>query len=155
MAKMMNKMMGWLGLEEDIETEEKEDMLDNMNMKEIEESNVEPIFNSSKKQNGSKVVNIHTASSAKVVIIKPSDYDEAANIADNLRNRKIVVVNTTVLDSKVAQRLLDFISGASYALGAELQQIEKGVYILSPSNIEVSNDLKNELSSRGILNWNK
>lgn len=155
MAKMMNKMMGWLGLEEDFETEEKEDMLENMNMKEIEESNIEPIFNSSKKQNSSKVVNIHTASSAKVVIIKPNDYDEAANIADNLRNRKIVVVNTTVLDSKVAQRLLDFISGASYALGAELQQIEKGVYILSPSNVEVSNDLKNELSSRGILNWNK
>jgi cell division inhibitor SepF len=121
----------------------------------MDESNVEPIFNSNKKQNSSKVVNIHTASSAKVVIIKPTDYDEAVNIADSLKNRKIVVVNTTVLDSKVAQRLLDFISGASYALGAELQQIEKGVYILSPSNVEVTNDLKNELSSRGILNWNK
>ena len=32
---------------------------------------------------------------------------------------------------------------------------EKGVYIISPSNIEVNNELKNKLSSKGIFNWNK
>ncbi|MBL4937945.1 cell division protein SepF [Clostridium sp. YIM B02515] len=151
-GKMMNKVMGFLGLEEEVdfdEREEREEMaLDS------EESEVESIFTSNKKQSN-KVVNIHTAASAKVVIIKPNDYDEAANICDNLKNRKIVVVNTTSLESKVAQRLLDFIGGACYALSGELQQVEKGVYILSPSNVEVSNDLKNELTSKGILNWTK
>lgn len=152
-AKMINKMMGFLGLEENVEIEEDEEREAVLNEK--EENEVESMFTSTKKQNPNKVVNIHTASSAKVVIIKPNDYDEAANICDNLRNRKIVVVNTTSLESKVAQRLLDFIGGACYALSGELQQVEKGVYILSPSNVEVSNDLKNELSSRGILNWTK
>lgn len=152
-AKMINKMMGFLGLEENVEIEEDEER--EALLKEKEENEVESMFTSTKKQNPNKVVNIHTASSAKVVIIKPNDYDEAANICDNLRNRKIVVVNTTSLESKVAQRLLDFIGGACYALSGELQQVEKGVYILSPSNVEVSNDLKNELSSRGILNWTK
>jgi cell division inhibitor SepF len=152
-AKMINKMMGFLGLEENVEIEEDEER--ESVLKEKEENEVESMFTSTKKQNPNKVVNIHTASSAKVVIIKPNDYDEAANICDNLRNRKIVVVNTTSLESKVAQRLLDFIGGACYALSGELQQVEKGVYILSPSNVEVSNDLKNELSSRGILNWTK
>jgi cell division inhibitor SepF len=151
-AKMINKMMGFLGLEEDIEIEE--DDVKEESMKEEEVEQVESIFASSKKKQNN-VVNIHTAASAKVVIIKPNDYDEAANICDNLRNRKIVVVNTTSLESKIAQRLLDFIGGACYALGGELQQVEKGVFILSPSNVEVSNDLKNELSSRGILNWTK
>jgi cell division inhibitor SepF len=150
-GKMINKIMGFLGLEENSDEEGYEE---NHTVKTEEfEEETESIFPSSKKQ--SKVVNIHTAASAKVVIIKPSDYDEAANICDNLKNRKIVVVNTTSLESKTAQRLLDFIGGASYALGGELQEVEKGVYILSPSNVEVSNDLKNELSSRGILNWNK
>lgn len=151
-GKMMNKVMGFLGLEEEVDFDEREEReeiaLDS------EESEVESIFTSNKKQNN-KVVNIHTAASAKVVIIKPNDYDEAANICDNLKNRKIVVVNTTSLESKVAQRLLDFIGGACYALSGELQQVEKGVYILSPSNVEVSNDLKNELTSKGILNWTK
>jgi cell division inhibitor SepF len=150
---MINKMMGFLGLEEDLDIEDKMEKGDTAN--DFDDSGVDNIFSSSKKQSSNKVVNIHTASSAKVVIIRPNDYEEAANITDNLRNRKIIVVNTASLEPKVAQRLLDFISGACYALSGELQQIEKGVYILSPSNVEVSNDLKNELSSRGILNWNK
>lgn len=153
-GKMINKMMGFLGLEEDLELEEKQELEESE--KETSDFEVEKVITSSKKQqNTGKVVNIHTATSAKVVIIKPNDYDEAASISDNLRNRKIVVVNTTALEPRVAQRLLDFIGGACYALNGELQQIEKGVYILSPSNVEVSNELKSELSSRGILNWNK
>lgn len=152
-AKMINKMMGFLGLEEDPEFEEKQEQEEIE--KETSDNEVEKIFTSNRRQNTSKVVNIHTAASAKVIIIKPNDYDEAANICDNLRNRKIVVVNTTALEPKLAQRLLDFIGGACYALSGELQQVEKGVYILSPSNVEVSNELKNELSSKGILNWNK
>ena len=50
-------------------------------------------------------------------------------LGDNLKSRKIVVVNTTALDPKVGQRLLDFVGGVCYALGGDLQQIEKGVYI--------------------------
>lgn len=150
-GKMLSKVMGFLGLEENSEEEAFDE---NQNTKSEEmDMETEPMFTSSKKQ--SRVVNIHTSASAKVVIIKPSDYDEAANICDNLKSRKIVVVNTTSLESKIAQRLLDFIGGASYVLGGELQEVEKGIYILSPSNVEVSNDLKNELSSKGILSWTK
>jgi len=151
-GKFLNKVMGFLGLEDNPEEEE---TFEENETRKAEERDIEnePAFSSSKKQ--SRVVNIHTAASAKVVIIKPNDYDEAANICDNLKNRKIVVVNTTSLESKTAQRLLDFIGGASYVLGGELQEVEKGVYILSPSNVEVTSDLKNELSSRGILSWTK
>lgn len=151
-AKMINKMMGFLGLEDDVEYEEN-DEFEEVEDKE-ESAEVESMF-TSRKSNQNKVVNIHTTTSAKVVIVKPRDYEEATNICDNLKNRKIVVVNISLLESKVAQRLLDFISGASYALGGELQEVEKGVYILSPSNVEVTNDLKSELTSKGILSWTK
>ena len=114
---------------------------------------IESLMSANKKQ--SKVVNIHTTSSVKVVIIKPEDFDEATTICDSLKSRKIVVVNTTSLEPKTGQRLLDFIGGACYALCGDLQQVEKGVYIISPSNIEVNNELKSELSSKGIFNWNK
>lgn len=147
MSKVMNKVMGFLGMAEEAvdEVQEVENEDDNMD--------IESLMSANKKQ--SKIVNIHTASSAKVVIIKPDDFDEATTISDNLKSRKIVVVNTTGLELKTGQRLLDFIGGACYALGGELQQIEKGVYIISPSNVEVDNALKNELSSKGIFNWNK
>lgn len=102
-----------------------------------------------------RVVNIHTASSAKVAIKKPTVYDDATEICEALKSRKIVVINTSALEARVAQRLLDFVAGACFALAGELQEIEKGVYILSPSNVEVSNELKSELSSKGIFNWSK
>ncbi len=64
-----------------------------------------------------------------------------------------MVINTTGLENRVAQRLLDFMGGSSYSLGGSLEEIEKGVYILSPASVEVSNDLKNELSGKGLFNW--
>lgn len=147
-AKVFNKVMGFLGLEE-------ENMdIDEVEYLEEEETELEqPPYASSKKNN--KVVNIHTTVSAKVMIIKPREYEEATYICDNLKNRKIIVVNSCELEPKVAQRLLDFMGGASYALGGDLQEIEKGVYMLSPSNVEVTNELKNELSSKGLFTWAK
>lgn len=150
-AKVLNKMWGFLGLEDEYEDEEDEIET------EITEENegFEPVVPAStSKRTQNKVVNIHTAVSAKVTITKPKAYEEATEICDDLKNRKIVVVNTTELDAKVAQRLLDFMGGASYALGGELQEIERGVYILSPSNVEVTNELKSELT-KGLFNWTK
>lgn len=148
-SKVMNKVMGFLGMAEDAEDEIQEENEEN----EDDNMDIESLMSANKKQ--SKVVNIHTTSSTKVVIIKPEDFDEATTISDNLKSRKIVVVNTTGLDPRTGQRLLDFIGGACYALCGDLQEIEKGVYIISPSNIEVNNELKGELSSKGIFNWNK
>lgn len=147
-GKVMNKMMGFLGLDEEIDdeaetSEEAEEF--------AEDSEVEPLIS----KRGSKVVSIKTAASAKVLIVKPSTYEEAAEICDELKNRKIVVVNTTKLENRIAQRLLDFVSGASYALGGSLEEVESGIYVITPSNIEVSNELKNELNSKGIFNWTK
>ena len=146
-AKVLNKFMGFLGLEEE------DSDLDEIELVEEEEVVEQPSYTSSRKQ--SKVVNIHTAIAAKVMIIKPRDYEEATYICDNLKNRKIIIVNSSELEPKTAQRLLDFMGGASYALGGELQEIEKGVYMLSPSNVEVTNELKRELSTKGMFNWNK
>jgi len=120
-SKVINKVMGFLGMaeEEEDEVQEVENEEENMD--------IETLMGANKKQ--SKVVNIHTSASTKVVIIKPDDFDEATTISDNLKSRKIVVVNTTALDPKVGKRLLDFVGGVCYALGGDLQQIEKGVYI--------------------------
>ena len=147
-SKVINKVMGFLGMAEEEEGDEVQEM-DN----DDENMEIESLMSANKKQ--SKVVNIHTSTSTKVVIIKPEDFDEATVISDNLKSRKIIVVNTTALEPRTGQRLLDFVGGVCYALGGDLQQVEKGVYIISPSNIEVNNELKNELSSKGIFNWNK
>ena len=148
-GKVLNKMMGILGMEDEYDDyDEHEDVL---NEKEDQDENAYDILNSKK----GKIVNIHTSSSIKVAIIKPYDFEEAANICENLKNRKIVVINTTALDNKIAQRLLDFVGGACYISGGELQEVEKGIYIMSPSNVEIDNSLKTELSSKGVFSFIK
>ncbi|MGG7143683.1 cell division protein SepF [Clostridium nigeriense] len=149
MGNMFGKFKEIIGLGE------YEDEFDDLEETEVEEEvqeEIEPIIS---KQKGNKVVNIHTASTAKVMVTKPLNYDDAREIADAIKARKIVLVNATTLETKTAQRLVDFISGSCYVLGATLQEIEQRVYLLSPSNVEVTNELKNELSSKALFNWNK
>lgn len=150
MSNVISKVKSLLGFEDYEDYDDYEDDDYENEMKDGEE--IEPVITNKK---NSKVVNIHTSSATKVTITKPVDYEEATEICEALKNRRIVLVNTTVLELKIAQRLLDFISGSCYALGGELQQIEKGVYLLSPSNVEVTNELKNELSSKALFNWSK
>lgn len=152
MSNVLSKVKSLLGFEDYEEYDDYEEEEFENRIKDDEEEEIEPVITNKK---NSKVVNIHTSSTTKVTITKPVDYEEATEICEALKNRRIVLVNTTVLELKIAQRLLDFISGSCYALGGELQQIEKGVYILSPSNVEVTNELKNELSSKALFNWSK
>lgn len=156
---MENKFMKGLGRIIGFEEEdyEDEDVVENEDEKEETEENseleIEPFMANMKKQ--SKIVNIHTASTAKVVISKPMNYDEGTAIVDNLKNRRIVIVNVTGVEQKVGHKILDFLIGAIYALEGGLQQVEKGVFILTPSNVEVTSELKNELTNKGIFSWSK
>ncbi|MGG5462476.1 cell division protein SepF [Clostridium sp. B9] len=149
MSKVVSKMKSFLGFDEFEDDEVMDEVVDEEVMEEDEA--FAPVLSSSKK--GSKVVNIHTANTAKLMITKPLVYDDATEICTALKNRKIVVINTTSLELRTAQRLIDFVGGACYALCGELQEVEKGVFIVSPSNVEVTNELKSELTNKGMFNW--
>lgn len=147
-GKVLNKMMGFLGLEDEYNEEIEE-------TETVEENDNEIGLVQKNNKNQSKVVSIHTSNSAKVLIVKPETFDEAMNLCDEIRNRKIVVINLTKMEQNISQRFLDFMAGGSYALSGQLEEVEKGVYIVSPSNVAVTNELKSELSSRGIFDWSK
>lgn len=92
----------------------------------------------------------------KMKIVKPVVYSDVLNICEDLKDRKIILINTTSLDPKIAHRMLDFLCGASYVLNAELQEIEKGIYVFVPFNIELtSKSEESNDSKKSILEWNK
>lgn len=155
---MENKFIKGLGKiigfdEDDYEDDEVLEDKAEKDEQEQDDIEIEPFMANVKKQN--KIVNIHTASSAKVVIIKPMNYDEGTAIVDNLKNRRIAIVNINAVEQKVGHKILDFLIGAIYALEGGLQQVEKGVFILTPSNVEVTSELKTELTNKGIFSWSK
>lgn len=102
-----------------------------------------------------KVINMNDTSLTKVLLSKPKNYDDAKEISEAIKDKKIVLVNTIGLDAKVAQRLVDFISGACYVLDASVQEVESRIYLLSPNNTEVISEFRGEMSDKSYFNWNK
>lgn len=82
-----------------------------------------------------------TTVTADIRIVSPISFEDATGIIDSIKDRKAVVLNTTKLELKTAQRLLDFVSGAVYALKGEIKEIMEGVYVISPENIRISDDV--------------
>lgn len=112
-----------------------------------------------KEEHSANLINIHNSDSKmKIKIAKPSSYEDAAEICDALKNKQIVLINTKSLSTKIAQRLIDFVSGTCYALEGDFQEIEKGVFVVTPLNVESRQEekpQKQDLGITGILSWTK
>ena len=74
----------------------------------------------------------------KVMIIEPASFDDAQQVADHLKNRKPVVVNFENTDAETAKRIIDFISGTTYALAGDIKKVGKNVFLCAPSNVNVA-----------------
>ena len=85
-------------------------------------------------------------SNMEVCVVKPSSMDETREIADILLDHCTVVLNLEGIDVDIAQRIIDFSSGACYALDGRLQKISSYIFILTPSNVEISGDFQEILS---------
>ncbi len=98
-----------------------------------------------------KVVNIHTTAQLQVVLVKPERYEEAAGIADNLNEKRTVVLNLESANRDVSRRLLDFLSGVAYANNGQIKKVANCTYIITPYNVDVMGDLLDELESNGMF----
>ncbi len=89
------------------------------------------------------------ASSAgmEVCVIKPIDFDDAREITETLLMNRPVILNVEGLDVDVAQRIIDFASGSCFAISGNLQKISNYIFIITPSNIEISGDFQTILDS--------
>ena len=70
-----------------------------------------------------KVVNIHATTQLSVVLVKPERFENAAEIADHLREKRTVVLNLESTNKDIARRLLDFLSGVAYANEGKIKKL--------------------------------
>lgn len=98
-----------------------------------------------------KVVNIHTTTQLQVVLVKPEKFDEAAAIANNLNEKRTVVLNLESTNRDIARRLLDFLSGVAYASNGQIKRVANSTYIITPYNVDVMGDLIDELENNGMF----
>ena len=82
----------------------------------------------------------------EVCVIKPTSVEDAREITDTLLENHTVLLNMEGLDVDMAQRIIDFTSGSTYAIDGNLQKISHYIFILTPKNVDVSGDFQEILS---------
>jgi cell division inhibitor SepF len=88
--------------------------------------------------------------SAKVHVVVPAKFADAQEIGDRFKNGQPVIVNLQSNERELTRRMLDFCSGVAYALGGSMDKVGDQVFLLTPSNVEVSADEKRRLQERGL-----
>ncbi|EKU71802.1 cell division protein SepF [Selenomonas sp. F0473] len=86
----------------------------------------------------SSIDNVVAAYRMNVVVIEPQTFDDAQQVAVNLQKKKPVVLNFEKTEKSVANRIIDFISGTTYALNGDIKKISNNVILCAPSNVNVS-----------------
>ncbi len=150
MTVIANKVRGWVDyLMQGFDQKETvfEDMLDDFEDEYEVQDNLalKPAYNyepkmESRYEHRSNVVNLPSAKGHEVVVIEPRSFEDAAQIAIQLKERKTIVLNLHLLDKEQSQRMIDFICGAAHALNGKPQKVGELVFVFTPNNVTLSVD---------------
>ena len=86
---------------------------------------------------------------AKPHLVVPTSFNQAQEVADKFRGSQPVIVNLQAADRDLARRLIDFASGLCYGLGGQMEKVANQVYLLTPTNVEVSQEERRRLHEQG------
>ena len=150
---LMDKVWGLFGMDSaEPEEYEDEDIYDYDNEEEVEED--KKLFN----RKNNKVVNMQQGqpNAIKMVISQPTTFEQSDEICSFLKERKSVIVNLEYVNKDVARRIVDFISGGVYALDGYIQKVSNSIFLVAPSNYEITNEMaREEIKSRLSVSWLK
>ena len=104
-----------------------------------EEKPVSPLR---KRTQPSNVVSMRQPRSLEVCMIRPKTVEEGREICDTLLAGRAVVINLEGINMDIAQRIIDFTSGACYSINGNLQKISNYIFIVTPQAVELSGDFQ-------------
>ena len=105
-----------------------------------------------RKNSNHKVVSFQSASKAKVILTKPDRFSEdIKNVADELSKRHTIVLNLEDVAKPDSRRIIDFLSGATYANGGTINRVSTDTFIITPCNVDVEgSELLSEIENHGV-----
>ncbi|MBO4562406.1 MAG: cell division protein SepF [Clostridia bacterium] len=135
MSKVASKLRNWLGF--DIVDEDDYDEAELQ-----EEQELEPIATREEKRRDrrsqGKVVDLPVSSAhSKLIVYRPVSYEDTMSIIGNLKSRKPIILNMESIEVEVAQRILDFMSGACSAMGGDIRKISAKIFAVVPADYEI------------------
>jgi cell division inhibitor SepF len=78
----------------------------------------------------------------EVCVFKPSSFEDAREIGETLLAKQTVILNMEGVDVALAQRIVDFASGACFALEGNLQKVSNFIFVITPAQVSISGDLQ-------------
>lgn len=150
MANVVNKLWNMINMNtaEDEDYEE-EDYVDDY-MEEEEESEEPRGFFGRK---SSKTVSMQPQ--VRMVILQPTNFEQAEDICDLLKERKSIIINLEYVNKDIARRVIDVVSGAVHALEGHMQKISNSIFVVAPYNYDITSDNKDESKSKLPVGWLK
>ena len=148
----MNKLLDLFGMDSQ-EAEEYDD--ENVYEYDDEEEEVEDKKIFGRKN---KVVSIPQAQSnaIKMVISQTTTFEQSDEICSFIKEKKSVIVNLEYVNKDVARRIVDFISGGVYALDGYIQKVSNSIFLVAPSNYEITNEMaREEMKNKLSVSWLK
>lgn len=155
-SALMNKIYGLFnyGKEEDSEEYEDNDIDYGYEEEEEEEPETEKRFFGRKGKD--KVVNLNPDNQIRMIIAKPTSFEQSEDICDCLKEKKSIIVNLEYVNKDVARRIVDFMSGAVQALNGHIEKISNSIFLFAPFNYEISNETtREELKNKLSVSWLK
>ncbi|MDI3538326.1 MAG: cell division inhibitor SepF [Bacillota bacterium] len=130
---LVGKFLNLMGFEEVLEEDASQ-----------EEPVLEPVRTYGEHRKG-KVVGLPSSSGiGKVVVVQPEGFEAAKTVADHLKSRRTVIVNLEGVDEGTAQRIVDFASGATFALNGTVERVGGEIFLFAPNNVDVVAPRKDE-----------
>ena len=155
---LMNKVWDLFGMD----SAEAEEEYDDENVYEYddeddvtEENNKKQLFG---RKNKEKVVQMPQSqpNAIKMVISQPTSFEQSDEICSFLKEKKSVIVNLEYVNKDVARRIVDFISGGVYALDGYIQKVSNSIFLVAPSNYEITNEMaREEMKNKLSVSWLK
>ena len=97
------------------------------------------------------VIRAVPTTSARVHVVEPKGFNDAQEVGDRLKANQPVILNLQGVSRDLQRRLIDFSSGLAYAVGGSMSRVAEQVFLVTPSNVEVSPEEKERLQARGLF----
>ncbi len=119
-----------------------------------DEPNEPPAIEPPRRGGRPRVVSLQSAQRQfRLVVFEPKSFEEVQGIVDQLKNHRPVIINLEETDKAIARRVVDFMSGAVYAMAGGMQKISVSIFLFTPANVEIALGPRAELRDRtGFLN---
>ena len=131
---MMDKVKDFIGISDLEEDYDEEDVVSEG----AESSRNERMETYTRRNN---VIKVHSNADMKVFICEPEKYEDCTKAVDELKNRKVVVLNIEGMELEDQKQIFEFIKGAVYALEASIQKVSNGIFVLAPPNVQIDGRL--------------